>query len=212
VSTTKDGACTSCLFAPLENNFLKVDFDLPRAAAVTVTIRNFFSLAEVMKLFDSRLYGRGTHTVYWEGTTPNGNFLTPPPGRQFLWTMLSYPIPDNAVIVDRGAEITDLTVTPNFFDPSTGDFLSPQNPRAQLTYTLTADAVMSVQVFRAGTNRLIRTLFKGPTPAGVQNIDWDGRTEDGKFVDTGIYRISVQAIDVDGNSSLVRYGLVKVFY
>jgi PKD repeat protein len=212
MGTVKGGSCNTCNFTPLNNDFLKVDFDLSRASQVSVTLREFFSLAQIYSVFDKHLFGRGTHTVYWDGTGADGNYLFPPAGRQFLWAMAAYTLADNAIFVDRNPEVTDLAVSPNYFDPSTGDFISPQNPTTKLTYTLTADATVQVQVYSQKTNQLVRTVWNAPATAGTQTASWDGRNDAGVFMDTGTYRIAVKAVDANGNSSLVRYGYVKVFY
>ncbi|MCB1775791.1 MAG: immune inhibitor A, partial [Gammaproteobacteria bacterium] len=43
-------------------------------------------------------------------------------------------------------------------------------------------------------------------------IQWDGRADDGRFVDSGDYRLTLQAIDSSGSASLARYVLMRVFY
>jgi PKD repeat protein len=43
-------------------------------------------------------------------------------------------------------------------------------------------------------------------------IEWDGRADDGRFVDSGDYRLTLQAIDSTGSASLARYVLMRVFY
>jgi PKD repeat protein len=212
MSTTGGANCFSCPFRPLENNFLKVDFTLPKASEVSVSIRLFNRVDEVVSLFDRKLYGRGPYTAFWDGTDITGVIVAPPPGEQFLWGMTAFTLPNNAIFVEVAPQLSNVSATPNYFDPSTGDFISPQNPTTKIAYTLTKQANVSLQVFRSGTNTLMRTIVQTNVAAGTGTIEWDGRDASGIFADKGDYRLAVKATDPSGNQSIVRYVLVRVFY
>jgi len=212
MSTTGGPACSTCPFKPLENNFLKVDFVLPQASETTVSIRLFNSIAEVVLLFDRRLYGRGTYTAFWDGTDTSGRIVTPPAGEQFLWGMTAFTFPTNGIFVEAAPQLTNVTANPNYFDPATGNFISPQSPTTKINYILSKQASVSLQVFRSGTNTLMRNIVQTGVAAGTGVIEWDGRDDNGIFVDKGDYRLAVKATDATGNQSIVRYVLVRVFY
>lgn len=212
MSTTGGASCFNCPFKPFEDNFLKVDFTLPRASEASVSIRLFNRVDEVVGLFDRRPFGRGTHTAYWDGTDINGKVVAPPPGETFLWGMTAFTLPDNAVFVENAPQITAVSADPNYFDPATGNFITPDKPKTKISYTLTKQASVTLQVFRTGTNALMRTVTQTNVAAGAGTVEWDGRDSNGVFADKGDYRLSVKATDAAGNQSIVRYVLVKVFY
>lgn len=213
MSTASAPGCFSCPFKPLENDFLKVDFTTTKASEVTVSIRLFNSVAEVTSLFDRRPYGRGTYSVFWDGTDTTGRIVTVPTGEsQFMFGMTAFTFPDNGIFVEVAPQVTNVSASPNYFDPSTGNFISPQNPTTKIGYTVSKQATVSLQVFRSGTNTLMRTIVQPNAAAGTGTILWDGRDDKGIFVDKGDYRLAIKATDAAGNQSLVRYVLVRVFY
>jgi flagellar hook assembly protein FlgD len=205
-------SCFACPFSPLNDDFLKVDFQLNRASEVSVSIRLFFAVDEVVALFDRKVFGRGNSTVFWDGTDINGRIVAPPPGEQFLWGMTAFTLPNNAIFVSVAPQITNVSADPNYFDPATGNFISPQKPTAKISYTLSKQANVTLQIFRTGTNTLMRTVTQINAPAGAGTIEWDGKNQSGIFVDKGDYRLALKATDASGNQSIVRYVLVRVFY
>ncbi|HYI11820.1 MAG TPA: PKD domain-containing protein [Thermoanaerobaculia bacterium] len=214
LATTKDGSCFTCIFDPYEDDFLQGTFTLSRASAVTVSIRGYDTVYEAAPLFDHRLFGSGVkYTVYWDGANATGQLVHPSQSNdsQFIFGMTAVTLPDNAIFVERAPELTDVTVTPNYFDPFTGDFLSPQKTPARVAYKLSKPATVRLQVHRAGTNAVLRTIEKN-APAGAGEIVWDGRNDQGMLADAGDYRIALKATDSAGHQSLVRYALMKVFY
>jgi PKD repeat protein len=212
MSTSGGSSCFNCPFKPFEDNFLKVDFTLSRASEVTVSIRLFNRVDEVVGLFDRRPFGRGTYTAFWDGTDVNGKVVAPPPGETFLWGMTAFTLPNNAVFVEDSPQITAVSADPNYFDPATGNFITPDKPKTKISYTLTKQANVTLQVFRAGTNTLMRNVTQANAAAGAGAIEWDGRDGNGVFADKGDYRLALKATDAAGNQSIVRYVLVKVFY
>jgi PKD repeat protein len=213
MSTTAAPGCFSCPFKPLENDFLKVDFTTAQASEVTVSIRLFNSVAEVASLFDRKPYGKGTYSVFWDGTDTSGRIVTVPTGEsQFIWGMTAFTFPANGIFVEAAPQITNVSANPNYFDPSTGNFISPQKPTTKIGYTVSKQATVTLQVFRSGTNTLMRTIVQPNVAAGAGSIQWDGRDDKGIFVDKGDYRLAIKATDAAGNQSLVRYVLVRVFY
>lgn len=212
MSTSSGSSCFNCPFKPFEDNFLKVDFSLPQAAEVSVSIRLFNSVDEVAPLFDRKLFGRGNFTLFWDGTDVTGKVVAPPPGEQLLWGMTAFTLPTNGIFVEAAPQVSDVSVDPNYFDPATGNFLSPQSPSAKVTYTLSKSATVLLQVYRTGTNRLIRTISQANVPAGTMTVEWDGKNQGGMFVDKGDYHLALKAVDAAGNQSIVRYLLVRVFY
>ncbi|WP_133510087.1 PKD domain-containing protein [Candidatus Thiosymbion oneisti] len=206
-------SCSNCqyVFQPLEDDFLDVDMTLTRAAEVTVSVRVFRLANEVVRLMDRRPLGRGLHHLKWDGADAFGNFAHPPPGRQFIFGVTAFTLPNNGIFVEGAPRITNFSAEPNYFDPATPDFLTPNTPTVTITFDVSKDATAVLQVFRAGSNRLMKTISQ-PVSAGTQTVEWNGRNEENIFVDKGDYRLALKAIDTQGNQSLVRYMRVRVFY
>ena len=212
ISTTKGGPCTSCVLQPFNNNFLQLDFDLNSAAEVTTSMRLLSSLVELAPIFERKPIGEGHSTVVWSGTDATGQIVTSPPGDNLIFALEAFTLPDNAIFAEDAPQLTNVTVSPNYFDPSTPDFVSPQGPAATFAFTVSKTCAVTLQVVRTDFNRLVRTIAVPSVPAGAATITWDGRDDKGIFVDSGSYRLALQVKDANGNSSLVRYGLVKVAY
>jgi PKD repeat protein len=208
-------SCNTCPFAPYEDNFLQATFTLTRASEVSVSIRGYDTVYEVARLFDRRPFGRGrSYTVVWEGTNAVGQLVDPTlyDDQQFIFGMTAFLLPQNAIYVELAPELTEVAVTPNYYDPATSDFLNPQRPNATIAFKLSKAATVRLQVLRAGTNAVLRTMERTNVAAGASMVTWDGRDDRGIFADKGDYRIALRAIDAAGNQSLVRYALLKVFY
>lgn len=213
MSTTGGTNCSNCLFKPLEDTFLKVDFTTFKASEVTVSIRLFNSIAEVISLFDRKMYGTGTYSVFWDGTDTTGRIVSVPSGEsQFIWGMTAFTFPDNGIFVEAAPQITNVAANPNYFDPATGNFINPQKPTTKISYSLSKQSSVTLQVFRSGSNILMRSIVQPNVAAGNGTIEWDGRDDKGVFADKGDYRLAIKATDAAGNQSLVRYVLVRVFY
>jgi flagellar hook assembly protein FlgD len=206
--------CHTCayVFRPLEDDLLDVDFTLPAASEISLSVRLFFRVDEVVSVFDRRLYGTGTHRVQWDGTDAQGRFVAPPLGEQFMFGLTRYTLPNNAIFVEGRPQITALAADPNYFDPATGDFISAASPTTTLTFQISKPATLVLQVFNTTTNRLVRTLSEVVSASGAATIGWDGKTDSGLYADTGDYRLALKAVDSAGNQSTVHYARVRVFY
>ena len=109
--------------------------------------------------------------------------------------------------------LSNVTVDPNFFDPSTPSFLSPARPTAVVTYSLDKLADVELTVTNLTTGVVLRRILQTNVAAGTgRTIIWDGHAEDGLFADRGDYRLTLRAVDSTGNVSINRYALVRVFY
>lgn len=205
--------CFSCsyLFRPLEDDLLDVDFTLPRASEMSLSVRLFFRVDEVVSVFDRRLYGRGTHRIQWDGADLQGRLVVPPPGEQFMFGLIRYTLPNNAIFVEGRPILSAIAANPNYFDPGTPNFVSTESPATTVSFDISKPATVVLQAFNTTTNRLVRTVSKA-VAGGANTIAWDGRTDSGLFADKGDYRLSLRAVDSSGNQSIVHYVRVRVFY
>ena len=211
--------CFDCVYVinPFQNQFLNIAFTIPDsmgASEVTPTIifGPFLGAEPVVTLLNRQPFGVGTHTIKWDGTDATGQIVVPPPGKTLSLGVIAFTLPDNGIFVESAPQISNVSANPNFFDPSTGDFISPSNPTTTITYDLSGTATIALQVINTDTNRLVRTITNANVGAGTHTIAWDGRNDSGIFVDAGDYRLGLKAADSSGGQSLVNYVLVKVFY
>jgi PKD repeat protein/flagellar hook assembly protein FlgD len=206
------GAPSKCVVNPLTNNFLRADFTLFQAAEVSISIREYYTGQEVVPLFERRPFGRNmAYSAFWDGTDATGKVLRTAANGSYVYGMTAFTLPDNAIFVENAPQLTGVTASPNYFDPATGDFISPANPTTKISYTLSKPATLSLQVFRSGTNALLRTVTQS-AGAGPGVIEWDGHAGNGLFADTGDYHLALKAFDAAGSQSLVRYVVVRVYY
>jgi ligand-binding sensor domain-containing protein len=146
---------------------------------------------------DSLLAGAGGVPVIWaghggEGWSQVGGTYDPVAGRiaAAIEGAARY-----AVVMDTppaGGEggIGGLAFTPRVFSP-TGDFAARS---VAISFTLARSGTTSVAVFnRAG--RRVRQLASGlQLNAGANLVRWDGRDDDGRVVEDGLYLVGVEAL------------------
>lgn len=203
-------------FRPFEDNLLTVNFSIPanRGASEVLAFIGLFNVdTRFITLVERVPFGVGTHTIHWDGRAPDGSAAEPPPGDSFLFGIFAFTLPDNAIMVDSAPVLTGVSVHPNYFDPSTPSFLTPDAPTAVVTYDLDKTADVELTVTNLTTGAVLRRLFVPGVPAGDdQTIVWDGRAEDGLFADKGDYRLTLRAIGSSGSASINRFALVRVFH
>lgn len=214
--TTVDGTdCTSfngCNIAPYANNFMQLSFPMKQAAVMTAAIRLTNATTQVASLFTNVPLGQGPHVVYWEGTDATGHVISPPPYDSFSPNIGGYSLPQNAVIVQQAPQISAVAANPNYLDPFTGNFLSGTGQPVNISFALSKQATVVLQVASADTGALLRTITQPNVAAGSSSISWDGRADNGYFAAQGSYRLGLKAVDSGGNPSMIRYVLMKVFY
>jgi PKD repeat protein/Tol biopolymer transport system component len=204
------------LFRPFEDDHLTITFTVPAnqgASEIQAFIGLFNTDTRFVTLLDRVPFGVGTHTIRWDGLDANGLFAVPPPGDAFLFGIFGFTLPRNAIFLKSAPVLTNVTVSPNFFDPSTPSFLTPANPLATVTFDLSKTADVELTVTNLKTGRVLRRIQSSSVPAGAgRTIVWDGRADDGLFADAGDYRLALRAVDSTASDSLTRYALMRVFY
>jgi PKD repeat protein len=203
-------------FRPFEDNLLTVNFSIPsfRGASEILAFIGLFRVdTRFITLLERVPLGVGTHTIHWDGRAPDGSPAEPPPGDSFLFGIFGFTLPDNAILIQSAPVVSGVAVDPNYFAPSTPDFVSPDDPVAVVTYNLDKLADVELTVTNLQTGVVVRRLFQPGVPAGTgHTISWDGRTESSLFADKGDYRLTLRAIDSAGNGSINRFALVRVFH
>ena len=203
-------------FRPFEDDMLDIHFTVPSsrgASEVQVFIGLFNVDTRWITLLDRDPFGVGSYTVHWNGLDSQNQLATPPPGDKFLLGLWGWTLPDNAVMLQTAPTLSNVSVDPNFFDPTTGDLLTPSNPVARVTFDLDESADVTLTATNLKTGKDLKTVTQLNVPAGAgHTIEWDGHAEGGLFADSADYRLTLVATDSSGSTSVKRYALVRVFY
>lgn len=204
------------VFHPFEDEPLAITFTIPpdrRASEILAFIGLYEEDKRFLTLLDRVPFGAGTHTLHWEGLDAEGRFTEPPAGDAFLLGLFAYTLPANAILVVAAPVISNLTVDPNYFDPATPTFLDRRERAAVVSFHVNKPADIELTITSLETGRTLRVIRRRDMPTGSSHtIEWDGRTDDGVYVDKGDYRLALRATDEYGNRSLVRGTLIRVFY
>jgi PKD repeat protein len=203
-------------FRPYEDDLLDIVFTVPAirgASEVQAFIGLFNNGTRFITLLERVPFGVGTHTIHWDGLDADGRFAVPPPGESFLFGIFGFTLPDNAIVVQSAPVLSNVRVTPNYFDPATPTFLGPENPLAVVAFDLDRTALVELTVTNLATGQTLAQVTEAAVPAGPgHTISWDGRAAGGLYADRGDYRLTLRAIDSTGSPSIARFALVRVFY
>ena len=74
-----------------------------------------------------------------------------------------------------------------------------KNGPATLTYALGGDASAVKVTIMDQQGKAIRTLDLGSQGAGKQEVQWDGRNQNGSLMPAGLYQYRIAAKDVKGS-------------
>jgi len=108
-------------------------------------------------------------------TSDNKTFPELPYARKVI-TVEVKPAPSNIELYQNG---------PNPFD------LSVSNPKTIIRYKLSEQSEVSIKIYTL-TGKVVKTLVDKQTmPAGEWYVSWDGKDENGNFVDSGLYLYSL---------------------
>lgn len=201
-------------FSPWEDEFWELTFstDSPPndgAAEISLYISEYGADHVLSLLLNRDVVGRGTHQMFWAGVSAAGEFLED--GEEYIWSPWAWTLPDNAVVVEGGkAQIADLAVTANVFNPATPACAG--EPETNVEFMLSRNAVVTLDVVSMENGLTLRQITTGLLSAGAQSIHWDGRADSGDFVAPGRYRVDITAATPDGNTSWMRQVIIGVFY
>ena len=111
-------------------------------------------------------------------------------------------------------QITDIAAEPNYFSPfSEKCDANGMDEGIILTYNVSENvAQVEFRVYSLETGALLRTDVQNNIPSGENTYFWDGKNNNGEYVDIGDYQIGIIATDGDGNESMLRYSLIRVDY
>jgi len=192
-------------FDPLADNPLPMRFEIPSASRASLYVLPGGS-NRTDTLFDNLALGGGTYEYFWAGVDSEGQFA---PANTYLWTVNAWTLPDNAIVVKGQPEIADIEITPNQLSPTDRPLGSAMS---MVDFNLNEAASVFVNVVSMTTNKTLRSYSLADIPIGPNGFDWDGKTADGRYVSPGFYRLSMYAVDDNGNLSSEREGIVEIRY
>jgi hypothetical protein len=203
-------------FSPFKDDQLTINFTIPAsqgASEIQAFVGLFNTDTRFLTFLDRVPLGVGTHTIRWDGLDANDKLAVPPPGDAFLFGIFGFTLPNNAIFIQSAPVLSNVTVDPNFFDPSTLKFVVGASLTATVKYDLDKMADVELTVTNLKNGRVLRRINQlNVAPGTGRTVAWDGRTDDGILVDAGDYRLTLRAVDSTGSVSLARFALMRVFY
>lgn len=145
----------------------------------------------------------GTHAKMWTGRNNNGNIVSE---GNYTYVISAdnnsgQDTVEGNVLVEytssqyEDPELTNAYVDPQKFDPTEGEDTT-------VHYDLNTCSYVSMKVYRASTNELVRTLFDGEYQCeGSHTEVWDGRNDSSDIVEEGDYDITITANNSEGSDS-----------
>lgn len=70
--------------------------------------------------------------------------------------------------------------------------------QASLGFTLPSDATQLTLQIKDATGKTVRTMTQGAAQEGLNGIGWDGKSDDGRAVQSGTYSFTVSGVDATG--------------
>ena len=109
-------------------------------------------------------------------------------------------------------EIDTISATPNYYSPFSEKCDQNGNGEGVIVdYNVSEDAAEVVlRVYNIETQSLLRSVTQNNIPAGNNTFFWDGKNNNGEYVDIGDYRVGLIARDAEGNVSAGRSASVSI--
>jgi PKD repeat protein len=205
-------------FSPFENEVMPMNFNLCKAQEVTAFIGPLWGGEDetrIRTIVNRQAFPAGQSTIYWDGLDDQGNIAQPPPGDSLITGFWRYDLPDNAIYFTGGKpEISNISADRNYFSAFSEKCDQYGNDEGiTISYTVSENAqYVELRVYSVETSALLRTLQEHNVEAGEHIVFWDGKNNNGEYVDIGDYRVGVIAVDTGGNESMLRYALVRLDY
>lgn len=203
---------------PFEDDFLELNFTLCTAQEVTMFIGPLWTggdATRIRTIASRQPFPAGTHTLLWDGLDDDGNIAVAPPGDSLITGAWRYTLPNNAMMMTGYRPVIgSVAAEPNYFSPYS-EKCDDQGRSEGITLKFSvseAVALVEFRVYSVETGALVRRFDVQNIPAGNNTLFWDGRNYAGEYVDIGDYQVGVIATDAEGNTSMMRYTLVRVDY
>ena len=111
-----------------------------------------------------------------------------------------YAIQDNTQAT--GVELVDVPKVNRL----EGNFPNPFNPETAIRFTAATPGMVTIRVFDVA-GRVVNTLSKNVTEAGINEVRWNGKSQDGRALASGVYFYKIRF--VNGQESEAKMTLLK---
>lgn len=148
------------------------------------------------------LYQNQTDNLRLDFVAENGSI-----GLNEAWLVINHDGADSPTVLPVGMHLEYGPVavgTPRVFALN-GVYPNPFNPMTRISFNLPAEARTSVDVLDL-RGRVVRALFVGTMAEGEQQLNWDGRDNQGKTVAAGLYLARLRTV---GYEATVKMTLAK---
>jgi PKD repeat protein/flagellar hook assembly protein FlgD len=182
---------------------LVVDYEVADPAEVTF----FWQISwgqRLMTLLEHQRMGRGRYSLMWNGEYPGGEKV-PDSERRLLPGILRYRLPDNVIFVKHEPRIES-------FELASTIVADPRREALGIEVVLSRQSALELVVADMQNGSNVATRFYPQLPAGVNNLSWDGKNNDGQLLAPGDYRVGVRSIDEQGSRSLFLYRSQRLQY
>jgi hypothetical protein len=157
------------------------------AAPIAAMLFEFDGAVEARVLANMEMIHNGNKVLVW---SRNGNSFTAAEVLSFAGAEL---VSVSAVDYHTREVQTSITakVAPAAFALHPA-YPNPFNPQTQISYYLPRDCQVRLTIYNL-LGRRVKTLFDGHQDAGMHTLIWDGRTDGGSQLSSGIYFYRLQA-------------------
>jgi len=195
---------------PLKNIPFVFEFTTPVVADFTAHKVVLGADDVVATFFQRRVFGQGQHEIVWNGEATNGSVL-PIVTSRYLMVLMGHKLANNAIVLDHGVRVSSSRSEPVLFNPSSK--AGEGKGKSKLIFDLTKESNLLLTVNDFDTGRKVLTKLISDVSAGTDVVlSWDGRNNDGYFVPTGSYLMSVEAIQKNGFRTVPVKSAVRVEY
>ncbi len=145
--------------------------------------------------------------VYTSPATDTGTYTLTVVGRAISDTVVHTHSKRVSLTVDETVDVSGEADNPNLPEGFAlfQSYPNPFNPEARISYYLPRDCEVTVTIYNVLGQR-VRTLFDGRQGAGTHSLRWDGRSDQGIELSSGIY---LYRLDADDFSDAKKMMLIK---
>ena len=196
-------------FSPYKGEMAIFTFDLDEPSLVDLFAKENLFAGRERSLLAQEPLASGSYSLYWDGTDDSGAYLSKDiSGVDNYVVFWAYSLAENGIVVyGEKPEVTALSASPVYYFPDDEDL--PAGLEISYSISRTSDVNIFIQ---NNQGLLVKTMNLGTQNPGAHVAYWDGRASNGQLADSGSYRIGVSLTDSVGNTSLIRYCLILVYY
>ncbi len=198
-------------FAPYDNRPVRITFTIPRAAEVISFMGYTYSNTRIVTFRNRQPLGRGSYTDVWYSQNDEGAIVKPPAGKYFLYGAWWYTMPDNTIYVKGGVRISEISVSPPIFTPTSHEDGGVPK-KVKIGFELSRSATAELVVFDASSGTVAATREYSSLSQGPNTVEYDGRDNNGVRLKPGSYTVGVRAVDERGYRSIMRFNIMRIAY